>query len=258
MFKLLTYDEATTPVMAETLIREQEHQHQQHQQQKVMGEHHDHEWAESDGLEHLDDALASSIRDQQAQFADLHDRLQTLSHNLDKVFVDMTKHRSHILSRVDSLNGPLAKTQQLTALENRLHELEQRLEQKIDQKFEQLRGEQKDWSGHFQTLENSLSTRHDALIASMPESMGQGEVYVFRRDTPLICCSSHCQGPEHEVVLGSICVAPDHTGAGVHCVQAKTPKPSSEISLEGGKSEGDGSGQRVTFVSFIEGSASIA
>jgi mannose-binding lectin 1 len=154
VFKFVTHNAAKDAVV--------EH----HQYEPKSTREGDWEWAEA-GPDHMDDSLATTIRDQQAQFADLHDRLQSLSHSIDNLFKELTRHASRLQTRMEDLNGQLAKAQHVQQLEGRVGEL--------DNKIQQLRSEQKDWSGHFSQIENTLKSRHDALLASFPESMSNGK-----------------------------------------------------------------------------------
>lgn len=167
VFKFVTRDKASGLPAA---------QQQQQQQPTSQQQHVFQQQPEYSGLEqeykpwHMDDALASTILDHELQFADLHDRLQGISHSIENLFRELSRHGSRIQQQVERVNsdisGAMAKSQQISALENKMGEMERQLQQ--------LRGEQKDWSGHFSQIERSLKSRHDDLLAGLPESVGNG------------------------------------------------------------------------------------
>ncbi len=110
------------------------------------------------------DTLASSIRDQQAQFVDLHDRLQSLARSVDNLLQETQRLSGQLQTRMEELEGPLAKAQQVGSVEGRVAKVEGILE-------EVRRAQEK----QFKEIHGVLEKRHDVLMDSLPENMGKSE-----------------------------------------------------------------------------------
>ena len=215
IFKFITQD---TPTAAQIPAHNE-------QQQQLHHEEDEHWEYESDGMPQIHDTIASSIRDQQAQFADLHDRLQVITHAIDNLFKDLTRHGSRVTTRMEDLNAQLAKIQHITQLESRIGELEN--------KIQQMRGEQKDWTGHFQQIENSLKTRHDALLAGLPESMGDGELESLGSSVNANDISPRQQRAKYEALLVSLDWLPARPRCRLRNLSEATRVSPKEIPLKG-------------------------
>ena len=119
--------------------------------------------------EQIKDSDASSIKSQEAQFADLHNRLQLMSHSMDNLFREVTRSSSLSQVRQSELQSTLLTKDHMKILEDRF--------QNIENALAQLRKDvnSKDYTGHFNDIHSSLKTRHDNLLASLPETMGHGK-----------------------------------------------------------------------------------
>ena len=119
--------------------------------------------------EDLKDTPASSIKSQDAQFADLHNRLQVMNHAMDNLFREITKISSATQARQQDFQQNVGSGDQLKALDERL--------QKIESGLEGIRKETKDYTMHFQDLHNTLKYRHDTLLESLPDAMGHSKSF---------------------------------------------------------------------------------
>ena len=119
--------------------------------------------------EKVKDSEASSIKSQDAQFADLHNRLQLMSHSMDNLFRELTRSSSLAQARQSEMQSTLLTKDHVKALEDRL--------QKIESSVTQLRKDvnSKDYTGHFNDIHTSLKTGHDNLLASLPDTVGHGK-----------------------------------------------------------------------------------
>ena len=122
--------------------------------------------------EKIKDSEASSIKSQDAQFADLHNRLQFMSHSMDNLFRELSRSSSLAQARQSELQSTLLTKDHVKALEDRL--------QNIESLVAQLRKDvnSKDYTGHFNDIHNSLKTGHDNLLASLPDTMGHGKDFI--------------------------------------------------------------------------------
>ena len=123
----------------------------------------------------IEDALASSISSQEAQFADLHNRIQHHGHAIDIVYSEVQRTAERLQGRVEELHRELAKMEQIRPLESRIAGLENSISA--------LRAEfsKRDYTAQFNEIHNSLKVRHDAILSDLPEKMGHGERMFTRK-----------------------------------------------------------------------------
>jgi mannose-binding lectin 1 len=116
----------------------------------------------------LKDVLASSITSQDARFADLHNRLQTLGSTVDNIFRENVRRSNLADGQHQELLAALATQDQVRTLESRL--------QSMEASIAELRREigAKDYTGQFNDLHAGLKVRHDALLQQLPEKMTHG------------------------------------------------------------------------------------
>ena len=118
--------------------------------------------------ESVPDADAATFKSQQEQFADLHNRLQMMSHSIDNLYREVSKYQNLASGRHHETQSMLATREQMTTLDGRL--------QSIEITLSGLRNEfrSKDYTGHFNDIHASLKARHDSLLEILPRTMGHG------------------------------------------------------------------------------------
>ena len=116
----------------------------------------------------LDDVLASSLKSQDMQFADLHNRLQVTGHQIENLFHELSRLTGMIQGRMEELHHELPKSEQVRSLESRIGALEHTVET-FRNEFHQ-----KDWTPNFNDVHSSLKARTDNLIADLPDRLAHG------------------------------------------------------------------------------------
>ncbi|KAK0511748.1 hypothetical protein JMJ35_006321 [Cladonia borealis] len=102
------------------------------------------------------DTPAPSV-DQTAQFQDLHNRLQTLTHSIDSLYNEIRVLADKSEGRHQELSRNVISPDRLDAIDTRLHGIETIV-----------RG----YQGQFSGLENSLKDTHSSLAENLPKHMG--------------------------------------------------------------------------------------
>ncbi|KAK4693438.1 hypothetical protein P7C71_g3968, partial [Lecanoromycetidae sp. Uapishka_2] len=105
----------------------------------------------------VDDTPASSIQNQDAQFADLHDRLQLLSHSIDTVSREVKALAEKSEGRHQELSRNFVSADKLSAIDQRLQGIEKTV---------------RDYQGQFSNLQGILKDSHSSLAESLPKHMG--------------------------------------------------------------------------------------
>ncbi|MCJ1446803.1 MAG: hypothetical protein MMC23_007310 [Stictis urceolatum] len=111
----------------------------------------------------LQDVLASTLRNQQDQFEDIHNRVQAIAHQVDTAIQEIHRTTSNVQGRMEELHHSLARQSSLDVLATRIQNLENQLNS--------VRNDQRDWTGHFNDIHSALKVRHDALLNVLPENM---------------------------------------------------------------------------------------
>jgi mannose-binding lectin 1 len=140
-------------------------QHQQHQQQQKPNEP-----AVGDIPQMLSDVLAGSLKSQEDQFADLHNRIQIINHRVNEI--------SDLLHRIVGDND-----QRFNEIMHRLVPVDDRTNmmirtvEKIDRTSSEVQRdlESKDFKDLLNTVHNAISDSHNALNAQMPLAMAHSK-----------------------------------------------------------------------------------
>ena len=120
----------------------------------------------------MQDVLASSISSSQAQFEDLHNRIQTQGHNIDNLFSEYIKSTAVLQGRIEELHSKLARFDQVRGVEDKLASLEKEvITLRRDIKIEN--------SANFNDLHAGLKARHDEIIQSLPDRIGHCRFCMF-------------------------------------------------------------------------------
>ncbi|MCJ1362540.1 hypothetical protein MMC16_001644 [Acarospora aff. strigata] len=113
------------------------------------------------------DTPASSIKSTEAQFADLHSRLVTMSHAIDNLFQHLATHSANTETSYHELTRKMTSTEQLGGMDARLQAIE-RTVQAIQKDVEG-----KDYHGQLAKLQDTLHDSHSSLLESLPHAMNQ-------------------------------------------------------------------------------------
>lgn len=112
------------------------------------------------------DTPASSIPNQDAQFADLHDRLQLLAHSIDTVFQEVRALAEKSEGRHQELSRNVMSADRLNAMDSRLQGIEKMV---------------RDYQGQLSNLQGILKDSHSSLAESLPKHMGDSTCNALTR-----------------------------------------------------------------------------
>jgi lectin, mannose-binding 1 len=117
----------------------------------------------------VQDVLASSISSSQAQFEDLHNRLQAQGHNIERLFSDYIQFSASMQGRIEELHSRLARYDQVRELDGKINNLEAELHA--------IRSElqKKDLTGEINDIHKSFKVRHDQMLQNLPDHIGHGK-----------------------------------------------------------------------------------
>jgi len=132
--------------------QQQDQQQQQQQQQQPRAA----EWPNIN-LDTPPDNPASSIPNQDAQFADLHDRLQLLAHSIDTLYREVRVMGEKSEGRHQELSRNVMSADRVNAMDQRLQGIEKTV---------------RDYQGQFSNLQGILKDSHSSLAESLPKHMG--------------------------------------------------------------------------------------
>ena len=136
-------------------------------QQPVRGRSSDKQAGSSASIpEMVQDALASSFQSSQSQFEDLHNRIQAQGHNIENLFSEYIKSSAQMQGRIEELHSKLARFDQVRHLESKVDGLERDLASLL-RDFQS-----KDYTHQFNDLHAGLKARHDEVIRSLPDKIG--------------------------------------------------------------------------------------
>lgn len=116
-----------------------------------------------------DNSPASSYRTSDAQFADLHNRLQMLNHAVQNVFKEFQAHNKREEERFQEVLRKIPSSDTITSLDRRL----QALERTVDEMKKELH--QGDHGERFDRLERRVAETHATVRNHVPEAIGQRE-----------------------------------------------------------------------------------
>ena len=119
-------------------------------------------------IEHVSDILASSLESSASQFADLHDRLQALGHNTERLFSEYIRTSASLSGRIEELHSRLARSDQVSSMQKQISSLESTVRE-LKQLVE---GDGGDMKGMLGELHESVHKRHDKLEETLPSHMG--------------------------------------------------------------------------------------
>jgi len=180
---------STTSAISRDEPRKNQQQEQQQQQQQQQQQDHHESHHEQHNLpnapEQLADRDAASIKRQDEQFADVHNRLQGLSHQVNQMFSEFEKitqtmddrHRQ-IVDRMPRIPDDLINTLRVSS--DALGTLNRRMEG-IERTMQVIRKdvEGKDYKEHFSNLQQAVEGVRGGLSESLPDTLSQS---MFRCD----------------------------------------------------------------------------
>ena len=114
----------------------------------------------------LQEVVASSISSQEAQFADLHDRLQVIARALNSLFSEVTKLAEKSEGRHQELARNAMTTDKLNAMDQRLQSIESVVQ---------------DYQGQFSGLNSLMKESHSRLTVGLPQHMSESRSLFFRK-----------------------------------------------------------------------------
>ena len=103
------------------------------------------------------DTPAASIPNQDAQFADLHNRLQNLAHSIDILFQEIIGLAEKSEGRHREVSRNVMSADKLNAMDQRLQGIEKTV---------------RDYQGQFSSLQAIFKDSHSNLAESLPKHMG--------------------------------------------------------------------------------------
>ncbi|KHN97648.1 Legume-like lectin [Metarhizium album ARSEF 1941] len=140
----------------------------------------------------IPDQSADTFQTSKEQFADLHNRLQSVTHQITGVYAAVSKHHQMDEARheemkkaFDSLRHELAALRQIGDLQSKIRELEleihsmhRDMRQKLD--------------AHGQSFEANLRSHHRSLSAALSDSIpGHGKLMVFFVGTQIVLVTGY-------------------------------------------------------------------
>ena len=103
------------------------------------------------------DTHASAIASQDAQFEDLHNRLQTMAHSIEELFREVKGFADKSEGRHQELSRNFMSADRLNALDQRLQGIEKTV---------------RDYQGQFSRLQGVIRDSHSSLIEGLPKHVG--------------------------------------------------------------------------------------
>lgn len=117
--------------------------------------------------EAVPDAMAEDIRGQPDQFADLHNRLQGLTHQIANIFGEFDALSKKLDERHGQVMGGVQNNDKIDALSRRLESIERNVEQvKRDV-------EGKDYKDHLDRLNSAIENVRGGLADQLPDNIGK-------------------------------------------------------------------------------------
>jgi mannose-binding lectin 1 len=139
-----------------------------HDQQKSNQQQRQHGRSSSDHNipQMLEDVFAATIQSQQDQFADLHNRIQIISHRVDAMFDMLEKYVNSQDERHNHMMGRMVPMHdQISAVQRNVEKVERTT-------METLRDiESKDFKDMLRQVHESIERSHDSLGSSIPLTM---------------------------------------------------------------------------------------
>ena len=116
------------------------------------------------------DIPAAQIPNNDAQFEDLHNRLQSLAHSIDNLFYEVKALGEKSESRHNEINRrSVSSTDRINAMDVKIQGIE-RIEKTV-----------REYQSQFSTLQNLLKDSHSSLAESLPRHMGDRKCLIIPR-----------------------------------------------------------------------------
>jgi mannose-binding lectin 1 len=198
-------------------------QHQQHQQQQKTDP------AVGDIPQMLSDVLAGSIRSQEDQFADLHNRIQIINHRVNEI--------SDLLYRIIGDND-----QRFNDLMHRIVPIDERTNmmirtvEKIDRTSAEVQRdlESKDFKDVLNTVHSAIENSHNTLNAQIPLAMSHSKLLPLQQcyTFTVLTLDSCWQGTsQHDDLLVRRSCSPSHGCWSLHGIQVPKEGCSQEVPM---------------------------
>lgn len=120
----------------------------------------------------LPDTLAATIKSQEAQFEDLHNRLQILNHQVQNILKEVEvltskeeERWTQLMNRIIPVHDQVVETQQV----------QQRIEKIVNALQRDIEG--KDYKETLTSLQNAVRDTHSSLMRQLPQSMNESTYY---------------------------------------------------------------------------------
>lgn len=153
---------------------QQQQQHQQRQQQQQQKPVHA-QGSVQETQQMLQDVLAGSIKSQQDQFADLHNRIQIINHRVNSISDLLERMETENTQRFNQLMERVVPIDDRSAAMLRNMEKVERINMEIQRDLES-----KDFKDMLNQVHNAIQNSHSGLSASMPEAIEQSKSSLFQ------------------------------------------------------------------------------
>ena len=133
----------------------------------------------------LSDVLAGSIKSQQDQFEDLHNRMQIMSHRVNAIHDLLTRMEEDNKNRFNDIMNKLAPVDDRVRAMMFNVEKNERISMEIQRDLES-----KDFKDMLRAVHNAIADNHSQLSMNMPRTVAESEfrIYlkVFITDFPVV------------------------------------------------------------------------
>ena len=106
------------------------------------------------------DTPASQYTSQDAQFADLHEKLQLMAHSLDNIFREVSKLAQNSEGRHQEISRNVMSADQLNAMDQRVQGIEKTV---------------RDYQGEFSRLHRIFENSHSNMMQNLPAQMTESK-----------------------------------------------------------------------------------
>lgn len=113
-------------------------------------------------VENPPDTHPSLHQSSEAQFEDLHNRIQSLAHSMDGLFVELAKLADRSEGRHQELSRNFVSADRINALDQKLNSIETTV---------------RDFQGQFSGLQNVLKDSHSSLAEGLPKHMSDSRSF---------------------------------------------------------------------------------
>lgn len=123
-----------------TTITSQTQTQNQNQNNQNTNQNNNQQQQEPLSIEHIRDALATTLQSSTDQFTDLHTRLQSIGHNTENLFTEYRRSSAALAGRIEELHSKLARYDQLQGVQAQIANLEHAV-QELRRSLQSGRGE---------------------------------------------------------------------------------------------------------------------